>query len=80
MKLLTLLSMTAITSLQGANLYDHKLKTIDGEDTSLSEHPGQSHSNGKCRIKVWIYPTVQRPGRTLYKIQGQGAGHMRFPL
>jgi glutathione peroxidase len=41
MKLLTLLSMTAITSLQGANLYDHKLKTIDGEDTSLSEHQGK---------------------------------------
>jgi glutathione peroxidase len=33
--------MTAITSLNASNLYDHKLQTIDGEETSLSEHKGK---------------------------------------
>ena len=33
--------MTAISSLHASNLYDHKLLTIDGEDTSLSEHKGK---------------------------------------
>ena len=41
MKLITLLLMTVISSAQASNLYDHKLKTIDGEDTSLSEHKGK---------------------------------------
>ena len=41
MKLFIISLMTAITSLQGANLYEHKLKTIDGEETSLSEHKGK---------------------------------------
>ena len=41
MKLLTLTLMTAISSLHASNLYDHKLKTIDGEETSLSEHKGK---------------------------------------
>ena len=41
MKLLTLTLMTAITSLNASNLYDHKLQTIDGEETSLSEHKGK---------------------------------------
>ena len=33
--------MTAISSLHASNLYDHKLQTIDGEDTTLSEHKGK---------------------------------------
>ena len=41
MKLITLLLMTVISTAQASNLYDHKLKTIDGEDTSLSEHKGK---------------------------------------
>ena len=38
MKIFTIILMTAISSLHASNLYDHKLQTIDGEDTSLSEH------------------------------------------
>ena len=38
MKLITLLFMTAISTAQASNLYEHKLKTIEGENTSLSEH------------------------------------------
>ena len=41
MKIITLALMTAISSLHASNLYDHKLKTIDGEETSLSEHKGK---------------------------------------
>ena len=41
MKILTIALMTAISSLHASNLYDHKLQTIDGEDTSLSEHKGK---------------------------------------
>ena len=41
MKILIFALMTAISSLHASNLYNHKLQTIDGEDTSLSEHKGK---------------------------------------
>jgi glutathione peroxidase len=41
MKIFTIILMTAISSLHASNLYDHKLQTIDGEDTTLSEHKGK---------------------------------------
>jgi glutathione peroxidase len=41
MKFFSLILMTAISSLHASNLYEHKLTTIDGEETSLSEHKGK---------------------------------------
>ena len=41
MKFFSLILMTAISSLHASNLYEHKLTTIDGDETSLSEHKGK---------------------------------------
>ena len=41
MKLISLALMTALSSAYAGSVYDHKLKDIDGKETSLAEHKGK---------------------------------------
>ncbi|MBT3635878.1 MAG: glutathione peroxidase, partial [Opitutae bacterium] len=41
MKFISLALMTAISSAYAGSVYDHKLKDIDGKETSLAEHKGK---------------------------------------
>ena len=41
MKAFLLAFMTALSSAHAGSVYDHKLKDIDGKDTSLAQHKGK---------------------------------------
>ena len=41
MKAFLLAFMTALSSAHASSVYDHKLKDIDGKDTSLAQHKGK---------------------------------------
>ena len=41
MKFISLALMTAVSSAYAGSVYDHKLKDIDGKETSLAEHKGK---------------------------------------
>ena len=41
MKLISFALMTALSSVYAESIYDHKLKDIDGKQTSLAEHKGK---------------------------------------
>ena len=41
MKIISLALMTALSSAYAGTVYDHKLKDIDGKETSLAEHKGK---------------------------------------
>ena len=41
MKFISLALMTALSSAYASSVYDHKIKDIDGKETSLAEHKGK---------------------------------------
>ena len=54
MKIFTLALMTALSSLHASNLYDHKLKTIDGEETVSTAFISKSFWGVKSSVFMLI--------------------------